>query len=156
MSGFTAAAFLQAGHASAGSSNVAAPTLVQSSLETAYQIDVVAADSSEVPPIDASNAATIANLEFTWAGGGPPMSYLVRFTDKNWGAVGDGSGPVVPDRALVKPFYVNKLVWLVVIPSAVIPVISPQGKDGGPKADVETLCVFIDPMTGDFLKAVTI
>jgi hypothetical protein len=155
VSGVGAAVALQSSHASAGASNLAVPVPVQSSLEALYRIDVTPADLSTAPPINADEASNAAHSEFAWAGGGAAISYLVRFTDKNWGTVGDGSGPIIPDRSSVTPFYVNKLVWLVVIPSANIPNIPPHGKSKGPNTDVETLCVFVDPATGDFLKAVT-
>jgi hypothetical protein len=133
-----------------------APADLSTALARLYSIDVSSPQATDIPAIAGSEAEAIATSSFAWAGGSPPATYLVRYTDHRSARVGNGEGPVIPDRTSVTPLFTDKLVWLVAIPNATIPIIAPHGRPSGPRTYMATLCVFVDPTTRTYLKAVAI
>jgi hypothetical protein len=122
------------------------PSDVQAKLRSAFRLEV--SDATTQPPIAASGAVTTALSNFAWAGGGPPLPYLVRFTDPTF-------GPVATDQGPVAPLYVDRLAWLVVIHDAAQPILGPRS-GGQPRTYRATLAVFVDANTGDYLEAVAL
>lgn len=121
--GSVAAALVAAGLGAAFATSAAradapaqVPADVVAALNDTYAITLDRA--SEPASVTANQALDVAREQFGWAGGGPAVPYLVSFTDHH-------HGPTGPDGAIV-PDWVNKKVWMVVIPDTTNFILGPN------------------------------
>jgi hypothetical protein len=135
------------------------PANVQSYLYSAYGISIANLDSVPASAITADQATAVAKSSFGWVRGGSATRYLVRFTDAHAGLI--AGSPPFRGTEPVTLLHVDKPVWLVTIPDAKIPIFGRHRQPSGsstrlPGHYTATLCVFVDLVTGTYLKAVTV
>ena len=139
-------------HGDATAASTAIPVSIADGLQRAYRITVSETVPTVPPAVAADRAIAVAKENFGWAGSDSATAHFVTFTDLNWGDIVNQRSPGVLEGATVIPKFVGKPVWLVLLPNARIPLF------GGKTASfyMATLCVFVDPASGAFLKAATV
>ena len=97
---------------------------------------------------DPAQAVAIARKGFGFYGGDRITPYLVRYSDEQLGETLD-------DGETVTPYYVNQLVWMVVIDNARIPVFGPVARSEEESYYTAPYVIVLDARDLNFLTGVS-
>jgi hypothetical protein len=129
------------------------PAPIIDGLQSRYRITIRESAPIASAPVSADQAIAVAQQNFGWTKAEGATAHFVAFTDLNSGTVSPHPNGVI-DHATVVPWFVDTPAWLVVMSNAKVPLLG--GAGGATKFYTTNLCVFVNPETSAYLKAVTV